>query len=132
MLTVPLASSAQASVCFIQLVSSRSAKSSRAWAPRLSLRSSAVTAVADDTVLINQDWIDAAAFAHLDRIDVDPSEPHAANALWVGGTVVYPSAYSRTRKRLEDRGRVVEAVDVSPLDRVQLETALPRAADGVG
>jgi dimethylargininase len=80
---------------------------------------SAVTAVADDTVLINRDWIDAAAFAQFDCIDVDPSEQHAANALWVGGTVVYPSTYRGTRKRLEGRGIVVDAVDVSELTKAE-------------
>ena len=80
---------------------------------------SAVTAVAEDMVLINRNWIDAAAFAHLDGIDVDPSEPHAANALWVGGTVVCPAAYPGTRQRMEDRGVVVEVVDVSELAKAE-------------
>jgi dimethylargininase len=80
---------------------------------------SAVTAVGDDTVLINRAWIDAAPFARFDCIDVDPSEPHAANALWFGGTVVHPSAYPGTRKRLEDRGIVVEPVDLSELAKAE-------------
>jgi dimethylargininase len=80
---------------------------------------SAVTAVGHDTVLLNGKWIDADAFAHLDRIDVDPDEPHAANALWVEGTVVYPSAYPRTRRRLEARGIDVEAIDVSELAKAE-------------
>ena len=80
---------------------------------------SAVTAVDDDTVLINRAWIDPTPFARFDCIDVDPSEPHAANALWVGGAAVYPSAHPGTRKRLEDRGIVVKAVDVSELAKAE-------------
>jgi len=80
---------------------------------------SAVTAVDNDTVLINRAWIDPTPFARFDCIDVDPSEPHAANALWVGGAAVYPSAHPGTRKRLEDRGIVVKAVDVSELAKAE-------------
>src|SRR6185312_3466838 len=45
MLTCLEVSFIQASVCFIQFLSSRSGKSSRAWAPRLSLRLAAESIV---------------------------------------------------------------------------------------
>jgi dimethylargininase len=80
---------------------------------------SAVTEVGDDAVLIHREWVDADAFAGLDRIDVDPAEPHAANALRVGRTVVHPSAFPMTRKRLEDRGIVVETLDLSELAKAE-------------
>jgi dimethylargininase len=80
---------------------------------------SAVTEVADGAVLINRDWIDANAFAGRELIDADPAEPHAANALRIGATVVHPTAYPRTGKRLEDRGIAVEAIDVSELAKAE-------------
>jgi dimethylargininase len=56
---------------------------------------SAVTAVSDDTLLVNPDWIDD----HFDgyrTISVDPSEPLAANVLRVGGRVAVSTSYPRT------------------------------------
>jgi dimethylargininase len=80
---------------------------------------SAVTEVAEGTLLVNMDWIDADPFADLERVDVDPAEPHAANALRIGAMVVYPSAFPETRKRLEDRGIAVDVVDVSELAKAE-------------
>ncbi|MBI4346629.1 MAG: dimethylargininase [Elusimicrobia bacterium] len=62
---------------------------------------SAVTAFKDDALLINLSWVDKAPFAGLDLLPVDPSEPSAANVLRVGETVLMPSAYPKTRERLE-------------------------------
>src|SRR5271170_590370 len=42
---------------------------------------SAVTFLGRDTLLANRAWFGAAPFAGYDWIDVDPAEPHAANAL---------------------------------------------------
>jgi dimethylargininase len=70
---------------------------------------SAVTAIGDNLVLVNPQWMAGDAIDGMDRIEIDPGEPMAANALRVGDAVVYPSHYPRTRRRLEDRGiRVVE------------------------
>lgn len=80
---------------------------------------SAVTQVAKNTLLINRTWVDAGAFEHMNLIDVDPSEPFGANALLVGETVVYPSAYPHTRRRLEDHGISVRVVDVSELAKAE-------------
>jgi dimethylargininase len=80
---------------------------------------SAVTEVADGVVLINPDWIDADAFAAFRRIEIDPDEPHAANGLRIGDRVVYPESFPRTRRRLEDAGVAVTAVDVSELQKAE-------------
>lgn len=80
---------------------------------------SAVTQVATDALLINPTWVEASVFAHMSTIDADPSEPYGGNALLVGETVVYPSAYPRTRGRLEDAGIPVRVVDVSELAKAE-------------
>lgn len=80
---------------------------------------SAVTRISDDGVLIHPGWADPGAFAAHDRIEIEPSEPFAANALLVGGTVVYPSAFPRTLRRLEARGIRVVTVDVSELAKAE-------------
>lgn len=80
---------------------------------------SAVTQVAEDTLLVNRRWVDPDVFGRVDLIDVDPSEPHGANALLVGEAVVYAAAYPRTRNRLEDRRIRVDTVDVSELAKAE-------------
>ena len=80
---------------------------------------SAVTQVAEDALLINREWVDGRIFQALRLIDVDPEEPMAANALLVGGTVIYPAAYPRTRRRLEEAGIAVQTVDVSELAKAE-------------
>jgi dimethylargininase len=80
---------------------------------------SAVTQVAEDALLVNRAWVDARPFEHLRLVDVDPAEPLGANALLVGGVVVYPAAYPRTRERLEARGIACRIVDVSELAKAE-------------
>jgi len=80
---------------------------------------SAVTAVAADRLLVSPARVDGSAFAGLGIIDVDPAEPHAANALRIGDSVVFPAAFERTRRRLEGAGIRVVTVDVSELARAE-------------
>lgn len=63
----------------------------------------AVTAAADDLLLVNRSFLPPDTFAGLELADVDPAEPFAANALRVGATVIYPAEFPRTRERLERR-----------------------------
>jgi dimethylargininase len=80
---------------------------------------SAVSRVAERAVLLSRTCVDPDPFKDYDIIDVDPSEPMAANALLVGTTVVYPAAYPRTRERLEARGIRVQTLDVSELAKAE-------------
>lgn len=80
---------------------------------------SAITEVAPGVVLVNPEWIDAAAFGHVSVIEIDPGEPYAANGLFVGGRLIYPESFPRTRRRLEDSGISVEPVDVSELQKAE-------------
>jgi dimethylargininase len=79
---------------------------------------SAVTRVGSDTLLMNRDWVPAAQFNDWRIIDVDPSEPFAANALRIAGSVVFPEELVRTRKRLEE-----ERIDVRPVPASELAFA---------
>jgi dimethylargininase len=79
----------------------------------------AVTCVAPDTLLINRAWIDAAPFENYELIDIDPSEPFAANAMLVNDTVIYPQAFPRTREILESRGIRIRSVDASELAKAE-------------
>jgi len=80
---------------------------------------SAVTAVRDDTLLLQPRWVDAAAFPGFTLIEVDPGEEHAANVLRIGDAVVMPACFPRTAQRLRDAGVAVVAVDVSELQKAE-------------
>ena len=75
----------------------------------------AVTRVDDRTILINPNWVDPSVFEGFDRIEVEPSEPYAANCLPVGGAVIFPTAFPKTCTKLAARGYKIAHVDVSEL-----------------
>jgi len=70
-------------------------------------------------LLINPAWVDSAPFAEFELVDVDPSEPHAANVLAVGDRVICAEAHVRTRRRLEAHGIVTSAVPASELAKAE-------------
>jgi dimethylargininase len=74
---------------------------------------SAVTQIAADALLINPLWIDRRNFPNLRYVEIDSTEPYAANALLIGDAAIYPSSYPKTRKRLEARGIPLKIVDAS-------------------
>jgi len=80
---------------------------------------SAVTAVSDDTLLINREWVRAEAFSDFTLLDVHPAEPSGANALRIGHHVIYPAAFPKTREWLERRGFPVRTVDVGELAKAE-------------
>jgi dimethylargininase len=79
----------------------------------------AVTRVGGGRLLINRDWVPAEAFAGWALIDVDPSEPFAANALRIGDAVIYPDAFPRTRERLESHGTRIVPVPADELAKAE-------------
>ncbi|MCM2313789.1 MAG: dimethylargininase [Thermoanaerobaculia bacterium] len=79
----------------------------------------AVTSVAPGILLVNRAWVDPSQFPGFDFVDVDPSEPFAANALLVGDALVLSSAFPRTRARLEARGIHVTTVDATELAKAE-------------
>lgn len=80
---------------------------------------SAVTAVAEDTLLLNPRWVDPARFEGYHLLEVDPAEPFAANALRVEGTVLMAAGAPRTAERVARAGVAVTAVDISELVKAE-------------
>ena len=80
---------------------------------------SAVTQVSEGTLLINPAWVDKSQFAHVKFIEIDASEPYAANALLLGGPVIYPASFPRTQKRIEDQGIAVVTVEADELAKAE-------------
>jgi dimethylargininase len=80
---------------------------------------SAVTRVDNKKLLINKNWINTRHFENFDWIEVDPAEPFAANCLPIGQFIIFPTAFPKTRAKLEEREYKVVTVDVSELAKAE-------------
>lgn len=80
---------------------------------------SAVTQLDDETLLLQPAWVDRAAFTGMRVIEVDPSEPHAANVVRIGDALLMPASFPRTHRRLHNAGFDVHVVDVSELQKAE-------------
>ncbi len=80
---------------------------------------SAVTFLGRDTLLANRAWFDPTPFSAYDWIDVDPAEPHAANALSLANTIIFPASFPRTCARIESAGFHVTPLDISELQKAE-------------
>lgn len=104
---------------------------------------SAVTEVAPGTILVNREWVSPAAFDDMNVVAVDPSEPYAANALFVAGSLappvrgsgptlhapgpsgsgnpatIYPSSFPRTARVLESLSIPLDIIDMSELRKAE-------------
>jgi len=80
---------------------------------------SAVSQAAPETLLINPDWIDRFVFRGYRLIDIDRNEAHAANALLVEQSLVYPTSFPRTMEKLLAHCIDVKTVDVSELQKAE-------------
>jgi dimethylargininase len=80
---------------------------------------SAVTYLGRDTLLANRAWFDPAPFSGYDWVDVDPAEPHAANALALTDTIIFPQSFPRTRARIESHGLHLTTLDISELQKAE-------------
>jgi dimethylargininase len=80
---------------------------------------SAVTYLGRNTLLANRLWFDTKPFIGFEWVDVDPAEPHAANALAIADTVIFPASFSKTRARIESAGFHVTQLDISELQKAE-------------
>ena len=80
---------------------------------------SCVTRVAEDLLLLNPAWVDPAAFPGYRAIAIDPTEPHAGNALALGGAVIHARHFPRTRARLAAEGLYVLPIAIAELAKAE-------------
>jgi len=80
---------------------------------------SAVTQVAPAQVLLNPAWVDARCFLGWESVSIDAAEPHGADALRVGGTLIYPASCPRTADSLRKLGIDVRSVDMSETEKAE-------------
>ena len=76
---------------------------------------SACTAIDNKTLLVNPDWIDLNDFEGFRIINIDESEPWAANTLWINNTVYIHAGFMKTAKLLQKLGFSVKTIDISEL-----------------
>jgi len=80
---------------------------------------SAVTQVSEDTLLINPAWVDRTILGDMRFIEVDESEPSAANAVWIERAVIYPSGFPKTQQSLVDAGLRLKMVDATEVAKAE-------------
>jgi dimethylargininase len=80
---------------------------------------SAVTSLGANTLLANREWFDSRCMDGFEWIDVAAEEPHAANALAFGNTVILAASFPLTRARIEARGFEVMPLDISELQKAE-------------
>lgn len=80
---------------------------------------SAVTRVAPGLLLVNPDWVGARHFPGHRTLAVDPAEPFAANALPVGGALLYSASFPKTAGRLRRAGVDVRLVEMSETEKAE-------------
>lgn len=80
---------------------------------------SAVTVIGEQLLLVNPRWLPTGSFPGMERLEIDPSEPYAANALRVGETLIFPAHFPRTLERLISRGLRVMTVECDELAKAE-------------
>jgi dimethylargininase len=80
---------------------------------------SAVTQVKENTLLINPEWVPKDDFPRMKFIEVNPSEPYAANAVLVDGAIIYPSSFPKTQAKLQAAGIRMVIVDADELAKAE-------------
>ena len=80
---------------------------------------SAVTYLGRNTLLANRACFDPRRLPGYLWIDVDASEPHAANALAISDAVIFPASFPKTRQKIEAAGFHVLTLDISELQKAE-------------
>lgn len=73
----------------------------------------ACTALDDETILINPEWIKAEVFKGFRKINLPQSEPFTANILRINNTICIHSEFTETAENLEKLGYKIESINIS-------------------
>jgi dimethylargininase len=80
---------------------------------------SACTAIDDETLFVNPDWIELDAFKGFNLVHTPANEPWSANVLRVGTTVCVQAGFPGAAKLIERVAERVEIVDISELRKAE-------------
>jgi dimethylargininase len=80
---------------------------------------SACTAIDDETLFVNPDWVELDAFSGFNLLHTPAEEPWSANVLRVGETVCVQAGFPRAAALIEREHGRVELVDISELRKAE-------------
>jgi dimethylargininase len=80
---------------------------------------SACTAIDEETVFVNPDWVELDAFRGLNLVYTPAGEPWSANLLRVGTTVCVQAGFPRAIELIERVAERVEIIDISELRKAE-------------
>jgi dimethylargininase len=80
---------------------------------------SACTAIDDETLFVNPDWIEPDQLNGFNLIHTPPDEPSSANVLRVGKTVCVQAGFPRAAELIARVGHRVEVIDTSELRKAE-------------
>jgi dimethylargininase len=80
---------------------------------------SAVSVLGEECLLVHPGWVDGALFGAARIVEIDPTEPFAANAVFLENSVIVAEAFPRTRERLESSGLRVVCVPAGELAKAE-------------
>jgi dimethylargininase len=84
---------------------------------------SACTALDDQTLIVNRNWLEPAALSDLRGryrvIEIPADEPFAADVLRIGSSIVLPAAHGRTRDLIAGLGYGTRTVDLSEFAKAE-------------
>jgi len=79
----------------------------------------AVTALPDDSLLVNPQWLPADAFPDVERVPVPAEEPFGANVVRVGKSIIAAAAFIQTANLLRWRGFRVNSVELGEFAKAE-------------
>jgi dimethylargininase len=80
---------------------------------------SACTAIDDESLIVNPEWIDLAALREFNLIHTPEEEPGSANVLRIEGTVCIQAGFPRTAEKIGRKVPRVEIIDMSELRKAE-------------
>lgn len=80
---------------------------------------SAACAIGSERLLVQREWIDPAQFDALQIVETHPTESGAANVVWLGEDVIYPSSFPITADRLRREGLRVHCLEYGELAKAE-------------
>lgn len=78
-----------------------------------------ITALDNETCLVNREWVDTAPFAGFRLVDVAAGEPFGANVLRLDDQLVMNAAYPQTAALVRALGHQVCTVDISEFGKAE-------------
>lgn len=78
-----------------------------------------ITALDDETCIVNPRWLDCQPFNHLRLIEVATHEPWGANVVRLSDTLLVNAAYVDTNERIASLGYAIDPLDISEFGKAE-------------